>query len=246
MNLLLFLSNNLILKFASSPRDPHLHPPSLNIKTEGSLPWLRRACCNASSTELWARTQLVAWKRAAALTSNSWGISRRARYSLASLVFISGRRSSEITTSPKRFLFFPPSSDVSVQWSLANNRAVARLPPQRIFASRVDFTTEFLQAMPPRHPPRLLMQMRSASAFPPTAVRFQHSPTVCVCLCWRWHRGCALCAKKRTHRLCRTFSAAKLGLDSWLIWSWVIEWRSDGIQLLLIIIKQILVFVLVV
>lgn len=42
--------------------------------------------------------------RAASLTSNSWGISRRARYSLASLVFISGRISPEITTYPKGLL----------------------------------------------------------------------------------------------------------------------------------------------
>lgn len=46
----------------------------------------------------------VAAQRTSFLTSNSWGISRRARYSLASLVFISSRIPTEIATYPKPFL----------------------------------------------------------------------------------------------------------------------------------------------
>lgn len=46
----------------------------------------------------------VATQGTSCLTSNSWGISRRARYSLASLVFISSRISTEIATYPKPFL----------------------------------------------------------------------------------------------------------------------------------------------
>lgn len=47
------------------------------------------------------RVRNVDAQRTSCLTSNSWGISRRARYSLASLVFISSRISTEIATYPK-------------------------------------------------------------------------------------------------------------------------------------------------
>lgn len=50
------------------------------------------------------RVHNVAAQGTSRLTSNSWGISRRARYSLASLVFISSRISTEIATYPKPFL----------------------------------------------------------------------------------------------------------------------------------------------
>jgi len=78
------------------------------------------------------------------LTSNSWGISRRARYSLASLVFIS-----RLVRS-----FVCASLDVSVlQAILWSTTGLQTVYPPRIVASCVDFTTGFLQAMPPRHPP---------------------------------------------------------------------------------------------
>lgn len=86
-------------------------------------------------------------KRTPSLTSNSWGISRRARYSLASLVFISSRISFRNHNLFGAFVsrFF---RCLSAAWCSTGSP-----DPQRIFALCEDFTTGFLQAMPPRHPP---------------------------------------------------------------------------------------------
>lgn len=96
------------------------------------------------------------------LTSKSWGISRRARYSLASLVFISAQIAFEITTCRWRMCLLCSCrllGLISEDWigmSLAH------------FALRTDFSTEFQQAVSPRHPPH-------ADAFPaPQAQRLCH------------------------------------------------------------------------
>lgn len=71
----------------------------------------------------------------ASLTSNSWGISRRARYSLASLVFISSRISSEITTCPERVLLFLQRSQR--RKVIFGERPSSRRRPLSAFSPRV-------------------------------------------------------------------------------------------------------------
>lgn len=134
------------------------------------------------------RVPNVAAQGTSCLTSNSWGISRRARYSLASLVFISSRISTEIATYPKPFLM---PSNVSAPsdsrwWTEEQETGF----PSAHFASCVDFT-RFLQAMPPRHPPDAdawLVRL-------PSYRGLLTARTMCVL---RWYRGCATKKQNKT------------------------------------------------
>lgn len=120
------------------------------------------------------------------LTSNSWGISRRARYSLASLVFISGRISStDHNLSAALVCLYPSQCLGAARSSLANrvagDRSTPLLPLSAFCCSRVLTSAGDATSMPPCRTDARLVRLPSYSYLRPAR-------TMCAV---RWRRGCA-------------------------------------------------------
>ena len=144
--------------------------------------WVSEPLCKNDIYSQTARS-----KRTPSLTSNSWGISRRARYSLASLVFISSRISSEITTCPERFSFCFLLQMSQCRHKVFGERASSVQFPLSAFLPRV--WTLQLDSCRRCHLATLLL-LGNVDAWrvrlPPTALRSQHAPCAALTLAQRW------------------------------------------------------------
>lgn len=164
-------------------------------------------------------TQFVSSKRAPALTSNSCGISRRARYSLASLVFISRRKSSEMTTSPKRLIFFSflQTTRCSNLWLITELRTDSR----SAHFCLLFVLYNWIPAGNSTAPPSSLADADAWLVRLPFYSGLLPARTDCLCVCvyvpWRW---VGTEVARRVPKSARTASALHfqsflLSLESW-------------------------------